>query len=110
MDIEELVKELAEGSLKEFVPYDEVYEAMSKVRADYIHLKLWEYVKKQTTARKEFIFGEGFELSEKKYKCPMYNQGICEKGIIPMCKFNDKRCFVSPLVYSLFLREKREDD
>ncbi len=49
-------------------------------------------------------------MSEIKYKCPMYNQGICDKGIVPMCKFNDKKCFVSPLVYSLFLREIRERD
>ena len=55
-------------------------------------------------------FIEGLEMSEIKYKCPMYNQGICDKGIVPMCKFNDKKCFVSPLVYSLFLREIRERD
>ena len=51
---------------------------------------------------------KGNELIIDKYKCPMSNQGICEKGIVPMCKFNDKKCFVNPLVYSLFLREKRE--
>ena len=43
------------------------------------------------------------------YKCPMYNQGICEAKIIPMCKFYDKKCFVNSLVYSLFLQQIREE-
>ena len=58
MSLEDFLKELSEV-VKDFVPYDEVYEAMNKVKKDYIFLKLWEYVKKQTTARKEFIHGEG---------------------------------------------------
>ena len=40
----------------------------------------------------------------------MYNEGICEAKIIPMCKFNKEKCFVNALVYSLFLREKRGGD
>ena len=54
MSLDDLLKELSE-ELKDFVPYDEVYEAMAKVKKDYVFLRLWEYVKKQTTARKEFI-------------------------------------------------------
>lgn len=38
-------------------------------------------------------------------KCPMNNKGICERGCVPLCKFA-KDCMVSPLVYSLLLREK----
>ena len=60
MNLEELLKELSEG-IKDFVPYDEVYNAMNKINKDYIFLKLWEYVSKQTTARKEFIYGEGLK-------------------------------------------------
>lgn len=44
-----------------------------------------------------------------KYKCPMNNKGICEIGRIPLCKFA-KDCMVSPLVYSLLLREKKVRD
>ena len=55
MGLDELLKELSE-ELKDFVPYDEVYDVMNRVRKDYVFLKLWEYVKKQTNARKEFIW------------------------------------------------------
>ena len=46
-------------------------------------------------------------MSEKTYKCPMYNQGICDIGMIPICKFNDEGCFVNPLTYSLFLQKNK---
>lgn len=53
------------------------------------------------------LIEDAFDEYYKEYKCPMYNKGICEAGILPMCKFSDKKCFVNALVYSLFLRKKR---
>ena len=46
-------------------------------------------------------------MSEKKLKCPEANGGICEVGMVHICKFAED-CMVTPFVYSLFLRLERD--